>query len=145
VAAAAALAGCGSGRAPPSSEEILARGKELYDVSCGACHGFDGRGREGVGSPLAGSEWVLGPPGRLIRIALHGVRGPIEVRGVRYNLEMPAMGHVWDDAEMAALLSYVRSAWGNRAPAVSAVDVEAVRRASASRRDTWTAEELSGS
>jgi mono/diheme cytochrome c family protein len=118
------------------------RGRTLYEVSCGACHQVDGEGKEGVSSPLAGSEWVTGSEGRLLRIALDGVRGPIMVRGRRYQLEMPALRHVYDDADMAAILTYIRGAWGNAAPAVTTGAVAAVRSQTASRGDSWTAQEL---
>ena len=119
------------------------RGRSLYEVSCGACHQVDGEGKEGVASPLAGSEWVTGSEGRLLRIALDGVRGPIQVRGKRYQLEMPALRHVYGDEDMAAILTYIRGAWGNSASAVTAEFVRKVRSQTAQRGDSWTATELS--
>ena len=118
------------------------RGRALYEVSCGACHQPDGGGREGVASPLAGSEWVTGSEERLLRIALDGVRGPIEVKGKRYQLEMPALRHVYGDEDMAAILSYIRGAWGNSASVITADFVGKVRSETAQRGDSWTAEEL---
>jgi len=118
------------------------RGRALYEVSCGACHQPDGGGREGVASPLAGSEWVTGSEGRLLRIALDGVRGPIEVKGRRYQLEMPALRHVYGDEDMAAILTYIRGAWGNSAPAITVDSVGKVRSETARRGDSWTVEEL---
>jgi mono/diheme cytochrome c family protein len=64
------------------------------------------------------------------------------VRGQRYQLEMPALRHVYDDADMAAILTYIRRAWGNAAPAVTIGAVAAVRSQTASRGDSWTAQEL---
>ena len=118
------------------------RGRVLYEVSCGACHQADGEGKEGVASPLAGSEWVTGSERRLLRISLDGVRGPIEVKGKRYQLEMPALRHVYGDEAMAALLTYIRGAWGNSASAITADFVGQVRSETAQRGDSWTAEEL---
>ena len=118
------------------------RGKILYEVSCGACHQPDGEGKEGVASPLAGSEWVTGSQERLLRIALDGVRGPIEVKGRRYQLEMPALRHVYGDEDMAAILTYIRRAWGNSASDITASFVGKVRADTAQRGDSWTAEEL---
>jgi len=60
------------------------------------------------GLPLAGSPWVRGPENRLIRIVLHGVRGPLEVHDKTYDLEMPGFGRILSDADVASLLSYVR-------------------------------------
>lgn len=118
------------------------RGRALYEVSCGACHQSDGGGKEGVASPLAGSEWVTGSEERLLRIALDGVRGPIEVKGRRYQLEMPALRHVYGDEDMAAILSYIRGAWGNSASAITVDSVGKVRSETARRGDSWTVEEL---
>ena len=122
--------------------ETASRGRVLYEVSCGACHQSDGGGKEGVASPLAGSEWVTGSQERLLRIALDGVRGPIQVKGKRYQLEMPALRHVYGDEDMAAILSYIRGAWGNSASVITADFVGKVRSETAQRGDSWTAEEL---
>jgi len=67
--------------------------------------------------------------------------GPVEVRGERYDGFMPPFGHLSDD-ELAALLSYVRSAWGNDADPVPPALVQKVRRATDSRTQPWTADEL---
>jgi len=135
------LAGCGA--SPPVDEAILARGRTLYNNSCAACHQLDGEGKPGVASPLARSSWVVGPEERLVRIALHGVRGGIEVRGKMYNLEMPGFQYVFTkDEDMATVLTYVRSAWGNSASEVTAQTVGAVRKQFASRGDSWTAQGL---
>ncbi len=123
-------------------DQVLSYGKRLYEVSCGGCHQNDGGGKMGVASPLSGSEWVLGADDVLIRIALDGIRGPIEVKGVRYQLEMPAMRHVYDDEQMAAILTYMRRAWGNRGIPVSPRAVGEIRASTARRGDSWTAPEL---
>ena len=131
---------CQSGE--PAGKVSARRGKTLYEVSCGACHQVDGEGKEGVASPLAGSEWVTGSEKRLLRIALDGVRGPIEVKGRRYQLEMPALRHVYGDEDMAAILTYIRRAWGNNASEITASFVGKVRVETAQRGDSWTAGEL---
>ena len=133
-------AGCQLGE--PAGKVSARRGRTLYEVSCGACHQVDGEGKEGVASPLAGSEWVMGSEKRLLRIALDGVRGPIEVKGRRYQLEMPALRHVYGDEDMAAILTYIRRAWGNNASEITASFVGKVRVETAQRGDSWTAEEL---
>ena len=135
---AVSIAGCSS--MPPGG--TANRGRALYEVSCGACHHPAGGGKEGVASPLAGSEWVTGSEGRLLRIALDGVRGPIQVKGKHYPLEMPALRHVYGDEDMAAILSFIRGAWGNSASVITADSVGKVRSETAQRGDSWTAEEL---
>ena len=96
---------------------------------------------EGVGPPLAGSEWTLGSEERLIRIVLQGLRGPITVGNATYNLEMPAMGF-FNDTDIAAVLSYIRNTWGNEAPHVTVESVASVRAATIDRTDSWTEPEL---
>ncbi|MDA2938949.1 cytochrome c [Acidobacteria bacterium AH-259-A15] len=120
----------------------ISRGKKLYEVSCGSCHRASGSGAEGVASPLAGSPWVEGSAQRLVRIALHGVRGPIEVNGRTFNLEMPGFQNVFGDEDLSAILTYTRQAWGNKAPPVQPEMVATIRASTAARGDSWTAEEL---
>src|SRR5438093_2640048 len=67
------------GKIGPLTPEEQARfeaGKELYTITCGTCHQPTGLGQEGLAPPLLGSEWVIGSEQRLIRISLHGLRGP---------------------------------------------------------------------
>ena len=116
-------------------------GKGLYLSTCGTCHQLNGLGLDGLAPPLAESEWVNGPAERLIRIVLHGVRGPIEVIGRRYDMEMPGLGAM-DDAQLAAMITYVRREWDNTGSPVTAEDVAKVRKATADRQEAWTAAEL---
>ena len=88
-------------------------------------------GTPGQFLPLAGSEWVLEKdPSRLIRIPLLGAAGPITVKGVEWNLAMPAMGAALPDDDLAAVLSYMRNAWGNKSEdnIVQPVDVFKVKK-----------------
>lgn len=130
---------------PLTAEEQrrLEAGEKHFALVCAACHQPHGGGLPAVAPPLLGSDWVHGPPERLARIVLHGLYGPIEVNGQSWNLHMPGFGAALDDAQIAAVLTYVRRAWGNRAPPVSPDLVAAVRQATAGRELAWTAEELS--
>jgi len=102
-------------------------GRQSYSL-CMACHGPTGRGNPGIGPPLAGSEWVLGPPENLIRIQLRGLTGPIRVAGREYNFAaaMPAQAFQ-TDAQIAAVLTYIRNSWGNQASPVTPEMVAALR------------------
>lgn len=124
---------------PPDPKLI---GKRLFVANCVACHQANGLGQPGTYPPLAGSEWVLGPPARLNRILLHGLAGPITVKGAQYNGNMPPFGSKLTDEQIAMVLTYIRSEWGNDAPAVSADAVAATRAATASRTQPWTEAEL---
>lgn len=116
-------------------------GKILYSATCGACHQIHGLGLEGLSPPLVDSEWVLGSIERLGRIAINGVRGPIQVGDRRYGLDMPAMGVLPDD-QLAAIFTYIRREWGHTASPIDAEAVKRVREAVADRQDAWTQVEL---
>lgn len=117
-------------------------GKARYMTLCVACHQPNGMGLPAVAPPLAGSEWVTGPESRLIRMTLHGVKGPIVAAGVEFNLVMPPWKDLLDDNAVAEVLTYVRHEWGNDAKPVSAGTVKKVRAEEKARTEPWTAEEL---
>ncbi|MEM7675337.1 MAG: cytochrome c [Myxococcota bacterium] len=106
--------------ASPSTAESPPRvnGAAIYAARCVACHQANGAGIAGVFPPLAKSEWVLGDERRIVGIILQGLRGEIEVLGQKYNGVMPAFREILSDAELAAVVSHVRSSWGNSAPPV---------------------------
>jgi mono/diheme cytochrome c family protein len=126
----------------PEQRARFEAGKELYIVTCGACHQPAGLGQEGLAPPLAGSEWVTGSEQRLIRIALHGARGPMTVKGKVYELDMPPMGILQDD-QIAALLTYVRREWGHAASPVDPALITKIRAETEKREEAWTERELS--
>lgn len=106
--------------------ELAKLGEQQFLV-CGACHGQQGEGTA-AGPPLAGSEWVNGPAENLIKIQLRGLTGPITVKGQEYNFPagMQPMAYQTDE-QIAGVLTYVRSNFGNDAPVVSPAEVEALR------------------
>jgi len=117
-------------------------GKPVYIANCATCHQATGMGVPGAFPPLAGSEWVSGSEERIIRIVLHGLKGPITVAGNHYDNVMAPLGAVLKDEQIANVLSYVRSEWGNTSPEVEAETVSRIRAETASRNGSWTAEEL---
>lgn len=94
-------------------------GRQVFAANCAACHQATGKGLPGVFPPLAGSEWVQGDERVLANILLHGLNGEIEVSGTVFRGAMPAFGQL-SDAELAAVASFVRAEWGNKAPAIAA-------------------------
>jgi len=121
----------------------LARGKQVYETVCGICHGVDGMGKPGQAPPLALSEWVNTKGAqRLAHIPLEGLNGPVTVKGATWNLSMPAMGAALSDADLAALLSYIRSAWGNKEEPVTTAEVDKVRAAIGAHPQPLTGAEL---
>ena len=126
----------------------LSAGRQHFLTVCAACHGSDGAGMPSLAPPLAGSEWVTGSKAALIRIVLHGLEGPVDVAGRRYDApdilpEMPSFATL-DDAAIAAVLTYLRTSWGNAAEPVSTRDVGMTRVTSQGRVTPWTANELGG-
>lgn len=125
--------------APLSAQD----GGQLYTTYCSACHGPDGQGVSAANSPpLSGSPWIAGPPDRAIKVVLHGLEGPLEILGKSYNLVMPPQGVVLPDDQIAAILTHVRSSFGNKEPSVSAGLVKKLRAETANREKPWTAPEL---
>ena len=139
------LAGCsdaGSGVATVDDMHSVEPGEALFGVYCAACHQPDGRGpQEGIPS-LAGSPWVAGSETRLVKIVLHGVRGPIEINGKIYDREMPAFGQILTDTEVVAMLSFVRRRYGGLNPPIAVATVGRIRTAHADRTEYWTVDEL---
>lgn len=127
---------------PPIAKASFDRGREIYPTICGACHQPHGNGQEGLAPPLVDSEWVLGSEQRLIRVVLHGMRDAITVKGVRYELNMPALAEALDDAQIADSLTYIRREWGHAAAPVLAEAVKTVRALESKREDSWTQAEL---
>jgi mono/diheme cytochrome c family protein len=126
----------------PAEAEEHANGAAVFSARCAACHQANGKGVPGVFPPLAGSEFVDGDAARVVRIVLHGITGPVTVAGATFNGAMPAWADQLSDAEIAAVLSYERSSFGNQAPPIASSLVAAERAATAGRTQPWTASEL---
>lgn len=124
-------------------EQKLARiGAQVYNANCAACHQNNGEGVSGQFPPLANSDWVnVDGNNRLIRIVLNGLGGPIIVNGAAYNNQMNQFHDILGDLEIAAVLTYVRGAWGNKGGLVTEEEVAALRDEAVTRA-AYTAEEL---
>jgi len=122
-------------------KRLFETGKIMYEATCLACHQVHGMGQIGLAPPLVDTEWVSGSEGRLIRIILHGLRGPIKVKGEMFELDMPSLG-VLDDEQIASVLTYVRREWGHTFEPVTPAAVKKVRDETAAREDAWTMDDL---
>ncbi len=143
-AATTAAAPEGDPAAAAPSAASQPNGRQLYQ-RCAVCHQATGLGVPGAFPPLAGSEWATAENAAVpIRVVLHGLQGAVTVKQQRFSSAMPAYGtgQAMSDAEVAAVLTYVRSAWGNSASAVTAEEVASERAATASRTTPWTAADL---
>ncbi len=101
-------------------------GAKLYVQNCSSCHQPNGQGVQGTFPPLAGNPVVSEDPSVVIRIVKYGLNGKISVNGTDYNGMMPAWGQSLSNADIASIVTYVRSAWGNKASAVTQAEVTAV-------------------
>ena len=115
--------------------------------SCYTCHRDHGEGITRIYPPLAGSEWVNGDTDRLIKLTLHGVWGQIRVRGKIFKPDqgvppMTAVGNMFSDAEVAAVLTYVRNSWGNDGDEVYPDHVKRLRKETRDRKKFYNPEEL---
>jgi mono/diheme cytochrome c family protein len=113
-----------------------ADGKQIYGAKCAACHQASGLGIPGVFPPLAGSEWVVGDEKILTLIMLHGVNGEMEVKGTVYKGAMPAWKSL-SDGDLAAVMSYIRSDWGNKSAEIAPDTVATQRDATKSRTEPY--------
>lgn len=123
-------------------------GRDVYAQLCSACHQPNGSGNPANGCPpVAGSDWVMEEgPARLIRIVLHGAKGPIKVNGKEWGsaVGMLAFKDALTDEQIAHVITYVRQSpeWKNNASAVTADMVKSIREKTSSRGAQWTADEL---
>jgi mono/diheme cytochrome c family protein len=112
-----------------AGDEFRLMGQDVFNKTCTACHQPSGLGKDGTAPPLVGSEWVLAPgPDRIARIVLNGLTGPITVKDKEWNLTMVPWKDTYDDKHIAAVLTYIRSTWGNNAPPVKPEQVAAARK-----------------
>jgi glucose/arabinose dehydrogenase/cytochrome c553 len=113
---------------------IADAGSRLYSQHCSACHMADGKGDGIRFPPLDQSEWVQGDQERLIEIVLNGLEGPITVKGESFVGAMPALDYL-TDKEIADVLTYIRSSFGNNAVGVREDEVHGVRLGAQVRED----------
>ncbi|HWP37045.1 MAG TPA: copper-containing nitrite reductase [Gemmatimonadales bacterium] len=109
-----------------SKDERVAFGQRVFDQNCAACHQRNGAGLPPAFPPLAQSDFLNADKRRAIRVLISGLQGPITVNGANYNGVMPALR--LDDDDIANVLTYVYSQWGNAGHDVTPAEVRAVRR-----------------
>ncbi len=131
-----------TGEAATVKLDPRALGKIAFGQVCVTCHQANGMGVPGVYPPLDGSEFVNGPSNRLISIVVYGLKGEVHVTGKAFGAAaMPVVGQVagsaynWNDEKIAAVLTYVRSEWGNKSGPISTDEVASVRKADGDRKE----------
>jgi mono/diheme cytochrome c family protein len=103
------------------------RGQKIYEMTCLACHQADAGGVPGMTPPLQKSPYVQGPSVKLIGIVLNGLNDGVEIEGETYTNPMPSFSSVLKDQEIADVLTYVRSHFGNKAGQITVAQVSRIR------------------
>ena len=136
-------------RLSPEDQKVYELGSTIYqrESHCATCHLSNGKGNGLVYPSLVGSAWVNGSEERLVKMALHGLWGKLEVNGKTYDPArgvppMTAFKNLLNDEEVAAVLTFVRNTWGNSASVISPETVKLVRAKTADRTTFWTPDQL---
>ena len=109
--------------AGPQVDKLLAGGKKQYEAHCIECHGSDGKGLPPAYPPLDGNRAItMAESVNAVRIVLNGGFAP-GTKGNPRPYGMPPYSHKMNDHEVAAVVSYNRASWSNRAPPVSSEEV----------------------
>ena len=108
----------GSAGAPSASA-----GEKVFTTNCASCHGAAGAGVPGAFPPLAKNPFVTGDPKKVIGVLLNGLHGKISINGQDYNGQMPAWKGTLSNADIANVITYIRTSWGNSASAVTEAQV----------------------
>ncbi len=131
-----------------AEQKTYALGKQVFtrDAHCATCHQPNGQGIPNIYPTLAKSDWIENDE-RLIKIALKGLWGPIEVNGQHFDPSkgvppMMGFGGLLNDEELAAVLSYVRQSFGNNGPFITPNQVKQVRAATAERVNFYMTDEI---
>lgn len=119
---------------------LMEKGKQVFTTNCQACHQVTGAGIPGAFPPVAESEWVNGPPKRLVAIILHGVQGEINVKGQKFQGVMPPFKDQLKPEDIAAVATYIRNSFGNKSDLVEVETVNLVKEATKSRTEPWNGE-----
>ena len=127
--------------------ELFKRGQRIYrrDGYCATCHQRDGNGLEASGfPPLAGTKWATGSEERLIKLTLKGLHGPIEVKGKKYPGQVPMTPFegMLNDDDIAAVLTYIRNSFGNKATVIFPEKVKEIRAAINGKTGFYSPDEL---
>jgi mono/diheme cytochrome c family protein len=112
--------------AQSTTQSSSQRGKKLYTQYCLTCHQEDGEGVPRMNPPLTQTSYVLGDKKKLIAWVLKGSTENIPIDDKTYSNNMPPQNYL-KDQEIADILTYVRSSFGNKATSVTMNEVKTVR------------------
>jgi mono/diheme cytochrome c family protein len=138
-----AAAGGPAGGGPAAELSPRDRGKKVFSANCQTCHQANGLGVPGQYPPLAGSEFTTGGSRRMAMIVLKGLQGPVTVKGQQFGT---AVMQPWDktltDKQIADVMTYERSEWGNNASPVTPEQIAAMRKELANHPESFTAPDI---
>ncbi len=129
-----------------ADKALYIKGHEVYnrEAHCATCHQENGLGLPAaMFPPLAKTKWVQGSGERLVKLTLHGLHGPIEIKGKKYPGQVPMTSFKGlSDDEIAAVLTYVRNSFGNKSPAISPAFVKQIRKKTATQKSFYAPADL---
>lgn len=108
-----------------SESSPIVDGKKTYDNKCAACHRPNGKGITNAFPPLAQSDYLNNTPAKAIEAVIHGLSGKIKVNNITYNSVMSPIEMT--DEEVANVLTYVYSQWGNNKTIITSDMVKKLR------------------
>jgi mono/diheme cytochrome c family protein len=117
-----------SSQAKQPEPQVMAVGQRIFGAQCAVCHGEDGKGQPPAYPPLAGNQSItMASPVNSIRMVLNGGYSPGTFKNPRPH-GMPPFSHILKDEEVAAVLTYIRVAWGNGGTPVDVSQVNDLRK-----------------
>jgi cbb3-type cytochrome c oxidase subunit III len=125
---AAVLGNAAVPKADAAAPTAAAAGQKVFANNCAGCHGANGTGVPGLFPSLTANPYVSGDAKRVIHTVKFGLTGKIVAKGKPYDGVMPPWAGTLSDSDIANVISYVRTAWGNHASAVTAAQVRAVKK-----------------
>lgn len=108
------------------SQTSKQRGSALYKQYCLTCHQADGGGVPRMNPPLIKTSYVTGDKQKIVKWVLQGSVEKVPIDGQTYSNNMPAQSYLTDQ-QIADVLTYIRSSFGNKSSAITAADVKTIR------------------
>ena len=141
---AAILAGCTPPSREPAADSKPLTGRQIFQARCVVCHQADGNGLPDLYPPLTSSPRLAGPPEKVARIMLLGLKGPQTRNGKTFNGMMPSWRFDLTDSQIADVLNDVIGRWSPGTPAIPADLIATIRSQTATEKLFPSPEEVDG-
>ncbi len=109
-----------------SDQDVMERGKKVYNLYCLSCHAADGNGMADLNPPLIKTKGVTGDKTKLVQVILKGMDTDEEINGKVYTNNMAPLDYLTDQ-QIADVLTYIRKSFGNKASGVTPAEVKSIR------------------